>query len=54
MIQLLDEYIPFVAGSEINDDPFAPISRYAKDIIREKETQLRLNGFIEMIGFLKS
>ena len=36
MIQLLDEYIPFVAGSEINDDPFAPISRYAKDIIREK------------------
>ena len=37
MIQLLDEYIPIVAGSEINDDPFAPISRYAKDIIREKE-----------------
>jgi len=36
MIQLLDEYIPIVAGSEINDDPFAPISRYAKDIIREK------------------
>jgi magnesium chelatase subunit I len=31
MIELLDEYIPFVAGSEINDDPFTPISRYAKD-----------------------
>jgi len=36
MIQLLDEYIPFVAGSEINDDPLAPISRYAKDLISEK------------------
>lgn len=36
MIQLLDEYIPFVAGSEINDDPFMPISRFAKDIIQEK------------------
>ena len=36
MIQLLDEYIHFVAGSEINDDPLAPISRYAKDLISEK------------------
>src|SRR5882757_973168 len=36
MINLLDEYIPFVTGSEINDDPFAPISKYVKDIIAEK------------------
>jgi magnesium chelatase subunit I len=36
MIQLLDEYIPIVAGSEINDDPFAPISRFAKELISEK------------------
>lgn len=36
MIQLLDEYIPVVAGSEINDDPLKPISRFAKDIIAEK------------------
>ncbi len=27
MVHLLDEYIPFVEGSEINDDPFNPISR---------------------------
>ena len=33
MIELLDEYIPVVAGSEINDDPFQPISRYALDLI---------------------
>jgi magnesium chelatase subunit I len=36
MIQLLDEYIPVVAGSEINDDPFASISRFAKELISEK------------------
>lgn len=36
MVGLLDEYIPVVEGSEINDDPFCPISRYAKEIIKEK------------------
>lgn len=36
MIELLDEYIPIVDGSEINDDPLNPISRYAKDLIAEK------------------
>ncbi len=36
MINLLDEYIPIVAGSEINDDPFHPISKYAIDTINEK------------------
>jgi magnesium chelatase subunit I len=36
MIELLDEYIPVVAGSEINDDPFNPISRFAIDLINEK------------------
>src|SRR6478752_2496464 len=33
MTDLLDEYIPVVAGSEVNDDPFAPLSRYARDLI---------------------
>ncbi len=36
MIGLLDEYIPVVEGSEINDDPFNPISRFAKEMIEEK------------------
>ena len=36
MISLLDEYIPVVAGSEINDDPFLPISKYAVDLINKK------------------
>src|SRR5580698_4069375 len=36
MILLLDEYIPFVSGSEVNDDPLHPITKYARDIIAEK------------------
>jgi magnesium chelatase subunit I len=36
MIELLDEYIPVVADSEINDDPLQPLSRFAKDVIAEK------------------
>jgi magnesium chelatase subunit I len=36
MIELLDEYMPIVDGSEINDDPLNPISRFAKDLIDEK------------------
>jgi magnesium chelatase subunit I len=35
MIGLLDEYIPFIADSELNDDPFSPISKYGRDMIRE-------------------
>ncbi len=37
MIELLDEYIPVVEGSEINDDPLHPISRFAIDLIAEKK-----------------
>jgi magnesium chelatase subunit I len=35
MTELLDEYIPVIAGSEINDDPLNPISKTAKDLIIE-------------------
>jgi magnesium chelatase subunit I len=35
LVNLLDEYIPVVAGSELNDDPLNPISRFAKDLIAE-------------------
>lgn len=33
LINLLDEYIPVVEGSELNDDPMNPISRVAQEII---------------------
>ena len=36
MVNLLDEYIPVVEGSEINDDPLNPISRFAIETIKEK------------------
>lgn len=36
MVNLLDEWIPVIKGSEINDSPFAPISLYARDLILEK------------------
>lgn len=35
MISLLDEYMPIVKGSEINDSPFQPISKFARDLIAE-------------------
>lgn len=36
MTALLDEYIPIVQGSEINDDPLNPVSKFAVDLIKEK------------------
>ncbi|MBN2366113.1 MAG: magnesium chelatase [Calditrichaeota bacterium] len=43
MVDLLNEYIPVIDGSELNDDPLAPLSRYAKDQIAERgdETPVR-------------
>jgi magnesium chelatase subunit I len=35
MTDLLDEYIPYIAGSDIHDDPFHPISTYGKQTIAE-------------------
>jgi magnesium chelatase subunit I len=32
---LLDEYVPIIAGSELNDDPLKPISRYGRDVVAE-------------------
>ena len=35
IVDLLDEYMPIVKGSEINDSPYEPISKYARDLIAE-------------------
>src|SRR5205085_5452272 len=32
---LLDDTIPIVAGSEVNDNPFAPISKFARNLLNE-------------------
>ena len=36
MIDLLDEYIPYITGSEVNDNPFQPISKFARDLLAAK------------------
>jgi magnesium chelatase subunit I len=35
LVNLLDEYVPIIAGSEINDNPFEPISKSGRDKIAE-------------------
>ena len=32
---LLDPALPIIAGSEVNDNPFAPISKYGKNLLKE-------------------
>ena len=56
MTTLLDDVIPIVAGSEVNDNPFAPISRYARNMLDEcgEATQIawieRDSRFIEKLA----
>src|SRR4029453_4603868 len=35
MVNLLDEWLPIVEGWEINDDPFNPVSKAARDLVEE-------------------
>ena len=35
MVNLLDEFVPIVEGSELNDDPLQPLSRYGSDKVNE-------------------
>lgn len=39
MTLLLDEYVPVIEGSELNDDPLAPLSTFAKELISHKGDQ---------------
>ena len=43
MIDLLDEYVPYIAGSDIHDDPFHPISTYGKRMVEEQGNQTPIN-----------
>ena len=36
LVELLDEQLPIVAGSEILDDPYHPISRYGRELVATK------------------
>ncbi len=46
LVSLLDDEIPIVAGSEVNDDPFNPISKLAQDIVADQGD----NTPIEWVG----
>lgn len=35
MVNLLDEYVPVISGSELNDDPLQPLSRFGRDTVAE-------------------
>ncbi|WP_420580804.1 magnesium chelatase [Reichenbachiella sp.] len=43
MVGLLDEWVPFVHGSDLNDDPLQPLTRYAIDLIAEKGDDTPVN-----------
>jgi magnesium chelatase subunit I len=36
LVELLDEWLPEIAGSEIHDDPFAPVSQFGKSLVAER------------------
>jgi magnesium chelatase subunit I len=36
LVNLLDEWMPIVAGSEINDDPYHPVSSHARALVEER------------------
>ncbi|WP_419842315.1 sigma 54-interacting transcriptional regulator [Candidatus Poriferisodalis sp.] len=35
LVNLLDEWMPYIEGSEIFDDPYRPVSRHARDLVAE-------------------
>src|SRR5207248_10554974 len=39
LITLLDEEIPILAGSEVNDDPFEPTSKHGRELVTERGDQ---------------
>src|SRR5271165_4028323 len=36
LVRLLDDAIPIIAGSEVNDNPFRPLSRYGRDLVAQE------------------
>ncbi len=43
LVNLLDEYIPVIEGSDLNDDPFIPLSKHSKDLILENGDLTKIN-----------
>jgi magnesium chelatase subunit I len=43
LINLLDEYIPVISGSELNDDPLHPLSKTARDLIAANGQETKID-----------
>lgn len=43
LTELLDEYIPVVKGSELNDDPLMPLSKYGRDQVFQHADQTEID-----------
>src|ERR1044071_6926191 len=43
LTELLDEEMPIIAGSEVNDDPFRPISAYARQLLAQHGDTIRVD-----------
>jgi magnesium chelatase subunit I len=39
LVNLLDDELPVIQGSEVNDDPYNPLSKYAQDLVAEMGDQ---------------
>jgi len=50
---LLDPLVPAVAGSEIHDDPFAPLSKYARDLIAERGEDTPLEWLTPQLRYVE-
>src|SRR6185295_5056881 len=53
LVTLLDEEVPFIAGSEVNDDPFEPISKYGRELIAERGDQTPIAWLPREIRFVE-
>ena len=43
LVNLLDEQIPVIAGSEVNDDPFNPISAFGRQTVERERDHTPVN-----------
>lgn len=43
LVELLDEWMPIISGSEINDDPYAPVSRQARELVAQNGDATRID-----------
>ena len=53
LVTLLDEEIPILAGSEVNDDPFDPISKYGRELLGERGDQTSIAWLPRELRFVE-